>query len=182
MKIWKLIADVNNYESLMAKDSDFEEKFEALDGRPLLDEWTPVELKRMYGEGMPLSDFPYFYGRPVMSDKAIKALAPFINNSVEYLNVIFEDKKFTLLNVTKVLNVVDYEKSEYKMFSDKKRIMRFVKYNFRMCDELLKNDIFKLIDEPRRSPFVSDRFKKCVEDNGLTGFKFELVWDSEATE
>lgn len=48
-----------------------------------------------------------------------------------------------------------------------------------MCDDLLNNDIFKLIDEPRRSPFVSEKFKKAVEDNNLTGFKFELVWDSE---
>ena len=56
----------------------------------------------------------------------------------------------------------------------------FDKYCFRMCDELLENNIFKLIDEPRRAPFVSDRFKECVEENNLTGFEFELVWDSEA--
>ncbi len=182
MKIWKLIADVNNYDSLMAIDPDFEKDFEALDGRQMIDEWEPIELKRMYGEGMPLSDFPYFYGRPVMSDEAINVLSPFINNSVEYLNVLFEEKKYTMVNVTKVLNVIDYEKSEYKTFSDGKKIMRFIKYNFRMCDELLENDIFKLIDEPRRAPFVSDRFKKCVEENKLTGFTFELVWDSEESE
>ena len=43
-------------------------------------------------------------------------------------------------------------------------------------------DIFKIPDERTRKPFVSDRFKKTVEDNGLQGFKFELVWDSEAVQ
>ena len=36
-----------------------------------------------------------------------------------------------------------------------------------------------VFDEPRREPFVSEAFKDLVEQNNLTGFKFELVWDSE---
>ena len=47
------------------------------------------------------------------------------------------------------------------------------------CDELKKHNIFKIVDEPRRGPFVSEEFKEAVEKNKLTGFKFELVWDSE---
>ena len=180
MKIWKLWADVNNYDSLMAMDPDYDYTEITLDGHSMADKWEPVELKRMYGDGLLLSDFPHYYGDPVMSEKAINVLSPLINDSVEYLKVIFDEKNYTMLNITKVLNVIDYEKSEYKRFTSSGRIMRFIKYNFRMCDELLTSDIFKLIDEPRRNPFVSDRFKQYVEDNNLTGFEFELVWDSEA--
>lgn len=179
MKIWKLTADVNNYESLMAVDSDYDYYASILDGQSRIDEWEPVELKCMYGEGMPLSDFPYYYGDPVMSDKAIDVLEPLIKDSVEYLKVLFDEKSYNIVNVIKVLNVIDYEKSVYKTFADGKGILVFEKYSFRMCDELCSSDIFKLVDEPRRDPFVSDRFKKVVEDNNLTGFKFELVWDSE---
>lgn len=180
MKIWKLWEDVNNYDSLMAKDSNFEHEFEALNGCSLIEGWEPIELKRMYGEGLPLSDYPYFFGRPVMSDKAISALDSIIRDSVEYLSLAFEEKNYTMVNITKILNVIDYEKAEYETFPNSKKILAFEKYKFRTCDELLTSDIFKLIDEPRRNPFVSDRFKKYVEENKLTGFKFELVWDSEA--
>lgn len=56
--------------------------------------------------------------------------------------------------------------------------MAFQKYAFRSCDELLDNNIFKIVDEPTRRAFVSDKFKQTVEGN-LLGFKFKLVWDSE---
>ena len=57
--------------------------------------------------------------------------------------------------------------------------MLFQKYAFKSEEELRGHHIFKIIDEPTRRAFVSDEFKKCVEDNKLTGFIFKLVWDSE---
>ena len=41
-------------------------------------------------------------------------------------------------------------------------------------------NIFKIIDQPWSYIFLSDKFKETVEKSELTGFKFELVWDSEA--
>ena len=41
-----------------------------------------------------------------------------------------------------------------------------------------KNPVVKIIDEPRRNSFVTDRFKQLVEENKLTGFVFKEVWDS----
>lgn len=39
--------------------------------------------------------------------------------------------------------------------------------------------IFKTKDETIGRPFVSDAFRQRVLESDLTGFKFELVWDSE---
>ena len=75
-------------------------------------------------------------------------------------------------------NCVNYEKSNYKTFPDGRRILRFKKYCFTK-EKLINEDIFKIKDEPLASPFVSDNFKKIIESNGFTGFKFKLVWDSE---
>jgi hypothetical protein len=56
--------------------------------------------------------------------------------------------------------------------------MRFIKYSFR--EQLLKDKhIFKIVDEPRRRPFVSEVFRQKVIDEGIEGFYFKLVWDSE---
>lgn len=180
MKIWKLIADVTNFDSVMPADPDLGYESHLDDGTSMIDDWEPIELQRAYTEeDLPMSDFPYFYGSPVMSDKAISVLSPIMKDAVEYLKLVFDEKEYSMVNVIRVLNVIDYDKAKYVKFSNSDKILAFQKYSFRMCDELQNNDIFKLIDEPRRDPFVSDRFKQAVEDNQLTGFKFELVWDSE---
>ena len=56
--------------------------------------------------------------------------------------------------------------------------MRISKYYFDI-EKVDKEDFFKLSDEPLKKPFVSDAFKSTVIDAGLTGFQFELVWNSE---
>lgn len=56
--------------------------------------------------------------------------------------------------------------------------MAFQKYSFKDTEQLEKCNIFKIVDEPRRRAFVSEDFKKLVEENGLEGFIFKLVWDS----
>lgn len=125
-----------------------------------------------------LSDAPGFT-IPVFSKSALGILKPLIKNSIEELDLQYPEADYYGINVISVLNVIDYTKSEYKMYSDGKRIMAFQKYAFRSCDELIQNNIFKIVDEPRRRVFVSDKFKQTVEDNNLTEFKFKLVWDSE---
>ena len=125
-----------------------------------------------------LSDAPGF-NIPVFSKKALGILRPLIQNSIEELELQFQEAEYYGINVTTVLNVIDYAKSKYKMYSDGNRIMAFQKYAFRSCDELSSYNIFKIVDEPTRRAFVSDIFRQTVEKNNLSGFKFRLVWDSE---
>jgi len=50
--------------------------------------------------------------------------------------------------------------------------MRVIKYAFRT--EKLKNaSIFKLPEFPNSISYVTEEFKKIVEDNNITGFKFK---------
>jgi hypothetical protein len=124
-----------------------------------------------------LGDAPCFTS-PVLSKKAVKCLKPLISENVEILPLKFKEGKYFAVNIITVLDAIDYEKSEYITFSDKKRIMLFDKYVF--IEEKVANiPIFKIVDEKRRDGFVSDEFKRIVEKNNLRGFKFVLVWDSE---
>lgn len=179
MKIWHLKFEVDQYDNLEPVEEFMFEKIHSFDGRKLKANWEPLPVRRMEPKKkLALSDAPGFI-IPVFSKRALDILYPLIQNSAEDLKLLFSEGEYYAINVTKILNVVDYSKSIYKMYSDGSRIMQFQKYSFRICDDLLKNDIFKIIDEPRRRPFVSDRFKQTVERNNLTGFKFQLVWDSE---
>lgn len=181
MKIWKISAEVDQYDNLMPVKEFSPREYNLFDGTSLRNTWKTLAVQRMEPEKkLKLSDFPGFT-IPVLSEKALVILKPYLANSAEELELFFQEKAYVAINVTAVLDVIDYEKSVYKTFSDGKRIMFFEKYAFKESPELMQHHIFKIVDEPRRSPFVSDEFKKAVEDNHLTGFRFKLVWDSEET-
>lgn len=179
MKIWQLSFDVDGFDNLIPERELSADEIQSFDGRSKKDSWIPMKVKRMETEkGLELGDAPGFT-MPVFSKKALDVLTPIINDSVEILELILENGEYYGINVTAVLNVIDYSKSKYRTFSDGKRIMAFQKYAFIMKSELMNHEIFKIVDEPTRRAFVTDKLKKFVEDNNLAGFKFKLVWDSE---
>lgn len=179
MKIWQLHFELDKYDNLIPVKEFTVAEIKSFDGRKMKDTWKPLPVKRMEPEKkLELSDAPGFT-IPVFSKKALEILRPLIQNSVEELELQFEEAEYYGINVTTVLNVIDYPKSEYVMFSHGNRIMAFEKYAFRICDELQNNDIFKIVDEPLRRAFVSEKFKNIVEENNLSGFIFKLVWDSD---
>ena len=101
-----------------------------------------------------------------------------MGEDVEILPLMLDNEEVYGINVLSVLKALDYDNSEYRTFTDGE-IMVILKYSF--IEKCISNkNIFKITDESRTSsPFVSELFKKTVEDNNLTGFEFELVWDSE---
>ena len=180
MKIWKLDCDVDNYENLV-KDDNFDLNFfQSFDGRSQINNWTPLKVDPMYCCKKPFSNTPGFLPHiPVFDEKAISVLKYFLSKNAEILPLECKGGKFYAINVTKVVDCIDYEKSIYKTFRDGKRIMRFSKYSF-YINKVSTEDFFKIKDEPLKRPFVSDNFKNIVTKSDLTGFKFELVWDSES--
>ena len=154
----------------------YDEKFE---GEKVLRTYDKEYTVHVHGEYILYLDTEEVYRKAeleeMFADGGLTILANEMNCTDITGNAVF---KCDLCGKSWVLNVIDYDKAKYVKFSNGNKILAFQKYSFRMCDELLNNDIFKLVDESSRDPFVSDRFKQTVEDNHLTGFKFELVWDS----
>lgn len=178
MKIWRLEFEVDEYDNLATEKDMSLDEMQSFDGRSQKADWRPLKVIRMEPEkNLELSNAPGFIF-PVFDKKALEILLPLIENEVEILPLEFDEREFYGINVTKVMDCIDYDNSKFKLFSDGKRIMRFIKYSF--VEEKIKGmNIFKIIDEPRRRAFVSDEFRNAVLNTGLTGFKFKLVWDSE---
>lgn len=178
MKIWQLNFELDEYDNLIPVKEFTVEEIQSFDGREHLTQWKPIKVKRMEPEkNLELSDAPGFT-IPVFSEKAVECLRTLISKNVEILPLEFEEKNYFGINVVTVLKAIDYEKSIYKMFRDGKRIMAFKKYAF-LTEVIQGVAIFKITDEKTRYAFVSDEFKKVVEKNNLSGFRFKLVWDSE---
>ena len=179
MKIWILDSDVDKYENLMLKNEFDMDLLRQLNGDSKSKVWIPLEVKKMYGDRI-FSNTPGFSPHlPVIDSKSTEILSDLIKKDSELLPLVCKDAQFNIINVTKVIDCINYEQAEYKTFRDGKRIMRFTKYAFHQ--ELLEGDnIFRIPELPFSRPFVSDKFKNVVEENGLEGFLFELAWDSSA--
>jgi len=183
MKIWELGSNANYYDNLtfLTKDGaeDYLERFleYEFDGRSLVAQWNPLPVRLL--EKIEKSDTPSLSGSvPVLNRKAINILYDLLEGSVELLPLISDIDEYYVLNVTKVIEAINHEKSEIKRFASSGRIMRFVKYSF-IAEKLKETHIFKITDMPKAHVFVSDQFKDRALNNGLKGFEFTEVWESE---
>ena len=178
MKIWELMADIDNYKNVVVAGDFIIDEMLSFDGRSKIADWNPLALKSIRNN-LPYGDMVSFLADiPVVSPKVIEATKDLISQQAEVLSTLCSDCELYLLNITNRIDVVDYSKSQVKYFPDGKRVLRFIKLAF-IEEKVRGNHIFKLT-EKNGFVYVSDEFRQRIIDNGLTGFKFELVWDSEA--
>lgn len=150
-------------------DADFVTSF---DGTKLSPKWSALPVKFLY-KSRKKGDCPSLQIVPFFSEKAIKALKQVMGDNVEYLPVTGEALKFTIVNVIKVIDALDMEKSDLEYFDDG-RIFNYTKLVLD-SNKLSTNNIFKLVEFPRTDIIVSDKFKQIVEESGLKGFAFKKV-------
>ena len=177
MRVYKLDSDVNNYKSIQLCDTVDSDYYQMFDGTRIKERWETLEVK-YYEEDKELKvgDSPGF-NIPVFSRKALSVIYPMINNDVEILTFRLNDEVLYGINVVAVIDAIDYEQSEYRMFSDGNRIMAFKKIMFR--DDAIKGrNIFKTVDFPRGDIFVSEDIYNVILNNHLEGFKLLLVYDN----
>lgn len=176
MKVWILDCDVNNYNSLKFKNGFDLDLIHSFQGESKKDTWRSPKFERM--NNRPFSNSPGLSSHiPVMDEEAVNVLNRMIEENAELLPLDCPCGTFFAVNVVRVLDCLDLNKSEFKSFSDG-RIMRMIKYSF-FEEKINEINLFKVKGLELKRPFVSDRFKKAVEDNHLKGFVFTLAWDSE---
>lgn len=81
-----------------------------------------------------------------------------------------------LVNVINVNDCVNYDESEFVYFKSLGRIMRIDKFVFHK-NKLMDIELFKIPDENKTYPFVTEGLKNIIEEIGLTGFRFDLLFE-----
>ena len=170
--IYNYIADSDKYECLefASRHDRTLDKFGC--GVRLAGDWKPIPAKIDDSVGRP-GDFPSAFGQiPVLSLRAWTLLEPLIGESVEALPLKCPGRNLFALNVLAVVDCLDQEKCEFKYYSSGK-IMRVAKFAFRN-DPTEKHHMFS-IPETSGDVFISDQFRKLVEQENLKGLQFKLV-------
>ncbi|MDL1923121.1 hypothetical protein FBQ95_10975 [Chloroflexi bacterium CFX3] len=136
-------------------------------------------------------EFPYSFLRSSnfseLSDILIcdavarEALEPLVGQAVEFLPLDCPNepqRSLWLLNVLTVAECLDYERSEFTYW-DSGAVKAVRRYVFRTgCLE--GQHIFRLPLFNYVEIYVSDEFKRLIEQQGLTGLRFELAqWETQ---
>jgi hypothetical protein len=185
MKIWSVQGDVSNYTPLVeinepTKSGVTFSIIPRINGSKLGNSWPRVEVDFYDKESKPgESNFSYLLpGTLVCDDIALSALSQDIWAEVEVLPIYTPDRQLHLLNVTNIVDCLNHARSEIKYFRNSKDVKRIMKYAFN-TGNLKDVSLFKIPELLVTYIFATNRFKAKIEELGLTGLKFELVYDDE---
>ena len=182
MRYFKLAYDFENDDNyvIVTSNNNFEDYDNKIVKGEFVNDWNK-EIKFEYNieDGKIFTDYlASDNGWVIVSKKFRDIMKEITKECIQYLDINIvnsmtgeEDKSYKVANIIKLVDALDLENSTYDFFElDDEKILSVEKYALKK-EEISNYDIFKL--EGETIPiFVSERFKKIVEENSLVGFKF----------
>ncbi|MGQ8873814.1 imm11 family protein [Paenibacillus sp. TSA_86.1] len=142
--------------------------------------WTPTKVKTVSKKKY--NDFPrLFPGVPIIKKYIKEVFEPYITNDVEFLPLFHDDFELYVLNITNVLDCVDWTRSDVRTYSDGE----WADFNKLVFDfSKIPDDtyMFKIKETATVQVFVTDLFKSVVDEHKFKGLNFSVVYDSEFTQ
>ncbi len=171
MAIYLVSVEPDGYKELTLPDGVSFAQCDCLrwSGESKINTWATLELVWLNDDLSQDSDvdadFIKFSGAMVVSARAFEGLSQHLGGQVEFLPVVIAGETRYILNVLNVLDIMDKEKSIYKIYSDGK---------VGACEHAYINEpdegqvIYKVKGFLGRT-FSGDSFVELVNDLGLTG-------------
>ncbi len=182
MRVYKLITRPNSYTGVHIVGREYDH-FQHLEecSKPMADKWGQPDGERTGFNKLKIADYTSMggCGMQAVSERVKQLIYDYCRDSAEFLPVKFGDEYMYCLNVTNVLDCIDYEKSSFERFTHSDRIMLFNSYAF-VPEKVEGQDMFIPFEEKERAePFVSQRVVDALKSKRLRGIECVCVWDSE---
>jgi hypothetical protein len=196
---------LKRYQELIISDLETSNKLEEYEScygwlnnhQPIREDWFPVRVEEAeYTHSNIPGDYPLIHGyagfciTPIFSQRAVEALADLLEGNGELLPLLSDMGQYYAFNITREVEALDDEKSEFKPLSeldpdllaispDIPDILCISHYEF-YSDRIASTSIFKL---PKRynaeRPLITDRFVQRVQEADLKGFAFNRLWTDQ---
>jgi hypothetical protein len=189
MRVYRVRLDVNRYQYFLPEDEDiYKTDRLVFDCGPKLADWVPPPVY-VYQPKLKRGNFSSFLQGTdclIVDREAMQGLREILEKAGELLPLPHEGQTYHILNVTRCLDALDKDHSEWVIGSQGAKL-RIKRYAFHP-DRLLQSDssVFK-VAEQRRGGILTyvaandpgKEFKPAVERLGLKGLVFEEVWSDE---
>lgn len=182
MKIYELHIDTGKKDDnlqyqLASTEKSFLNEFEKyVDGiERIEDKLSNLKLQVIRGKRQ--ADFAMLWNGSclyLVNKKAKVILDPLVNGAAEFISM---DNELYLLHVLCAADALDIENIEANKYNN---MIGYIKKFAFKSEEIPDSEIFRVTCESRiytSAIFVTDRFKKVVEENSLIGFKFKEIGD-----
>lgn len=181
MRVWRWGYESDKFETITfpLMSEVFAQYFDPyFNGLPLNDKWGEVQVET-YQKRKPADCTGIGNNIPIFGERAAQVLDTLLADQAELLPLQHPDKTLYAINVIRVVDALDHERSEIEWLAGRPLAKKIHKYVFKP-QALEGCTIFKIPERKSLRVFVTDAFKEAVEANKLKGFSFELLWDSEA--
>jgi hypothetical protein len=140
---------------------------------PLSAIWRPLKL---VGRVRSFNDNPMWWPIPAFSRRAVDALRSFLEPNCEILPIIHPAGEYYLINVLKVADIVDHQKSVVSFIAptDQHVLCDYDYYHIEP-DRLHGLSIFRMRND-WISTYVTTEVVAAVRAAGLNGFVFDKIW------
>ena len=178
MKVWKISADMHEYESFKLKNEDKtflrEFKKEMGNGKTKNGKYDNLELEII--DTGKVSDMPQFWnysGTLVFSQRAKESLQSYLEDCVEFILVKYNQVNYYLVNVVCIVDAIDYDNAILRKL-DTGLVVGIDKYSFHE-NKIKKVNMFKVMLGEKiynSEIFISNELKEKIEEAKLEGFEF----------
>lgn len=184
IKYYKLRYDMDKYENngimLFCNTNEIKDRYIVKDGK-LIDNWDK-KIKFYFKSNNKdiITDYmDNIITWPIISEKCKNILCKFKIDGIQYLSVDIEDENhkcdlqnYYIMNIFNLIEAINLEKSNYVQYD----IRDFKLFLFYTLDrkKIQEYDIFRP-KEKKMDIVVSEKVKKIIEDNELTGFSFDEI-------
>lgn len=182
MRIFKLTSDVN-FQGLRRVSEKWKETIFWFLGESRAEGWKAPDYRVIYNPyeaEKPRGDFPYASLQGIfLTAHAKRIMMPLLLRAGEYLPIECDEVPggLELFNATVVLlDALDEANIEATRFNDG-NLVTIKKFAFHK-DAVQGHPIFRIAQQ-RGGLYVTDVFTDFVEQHGLTGLAFELVWGDD---
>lgn len=179
MKVYKW---VNNEKvmtlSYKSDSNDSHPIFTSFNGDSVLGLWTPFEVVTIYKRKY--RDIPlYSSGMPVISKRVREIIEPFVANEVEFLPLVHDELELYMMNITNILDCVDYDRSEVRLSVGKMAGFEHIVFDFSKIPS--ETYLFKVREIAKTKAFLTEKFKELIESHKIKDLDFSIEYDSEFT-
>jgi hypothetical protein len=179
MTIFQMCSDPDRYRSLEFHDpKEGVELVHLLKGESVKAKWRPPRvgwLDESDNLRLPEGNFPSLSGiMPVLDFVAMTQLSGILGDDVEYLPLECPDGEFSVLNVLRVIDILDESRSKLRRLSTG-RVLTIDRHVFveDASDRWVGSNIFKLPQLLMAQPYVTSELVTAAQH--LRGFIFEKV-------